>query len=147
MSRRPLPLSIAGALLALLGIAFAIESVRLGLWADGMPGAGLLPLLAACLLVALALFLGVKGGLVPDEEHTLDRVPLKAIALLLAFAWLVPLAGFVPATVLMITLWTHYFHQQGWWRSAFLGIVLVAAGVVLFRVALSVPMPLFPEFN
>lgn len=144
MKQRPLPLYVSCALLLVLAVVFGIGSMRLGLWQDGMPGPGLLPGIGALLLAVLLALLVWRGALVPDEEFGFALRPFLAIGVLLVYAAVVPRTGFVPATVVMVTLWSHFFHEQGWLRSVVLAVVLVAACVLLFKTALEVPMPLFP---
>lgn len=142
MKRRPVPLYVSCALLALLALVFGWESVRLGLWQDGMPGPGLLPGIGAALLALLLVLLVWRGALVPDEEFGFALRPFVAVGVLLLYAAALPRTGFVPATLVLVTAWTHFFHEQSWLRSAILATVLVASCVLLFHTALEVPMPL-----
>ncbi len=128
-------------LLAVMAAVFVVGGFRLGLWIDGGPGPGLMPSLSAALLLVLLVPM-VLGA--PRDEDALRWEPLFAVALGGAFALLAPRIGMVAPAVVMITLWVKVLHGQSWLRSGLLGLCLTAAGVLVFHVALKVPMPLLP---
>lgn len=138
-----LPTRVAAVLLAALALVFGIGGWRLGLWVDGSPGPGLLPFAVAVLMgpmIALLLREGSAG------DQPFERTPFLAIGLTCAYAVLLPRAGFVLATVLLVTLWVRFLHGQGWVRAALLAAGLTGAGVGLFAGLLKVSMPLLPAW-
>lgn len=135
------PSRLAGLLLAALGIVFASGCVRLGLWVDGGPGPGLMPAVSsAALLVLLVPMLMEK----PREDDVLCWEPLLAAALGGAFVILAPRIGIGLPAAVMIMLWVKVLHGQSWLRSLILGLSLTAVGLLIFHVALKVPMPILP---
>ena len=144
MNRRPLPLYAGSALLMLLAVVFGVESVSPGLWQDGMPGPGLVPGIGAALLAGLLVLLVWRGRGVPDEQFGFSAQPFLALDLLLAYALALPHGGFVPTSLVMIILGVRLFHRQRWARASLLAMVLIAVCVLLFKVALRVPLLLFP---
>jgi hypothetical protein len=137
------PTRIAALLLAALASVFGIGGWRLGLWADGSPGAGLLPFCVAMLMAPMIALLLREGG---AADEPFERTPFLAIGLSCAYALLLPKAGFALATVVLVTLWVRFLHGQGLVRAVLLAVGLTAAGVGLFGGLLKVPMPLLPTW-
>jgi putative tricarboxylic transport membrane protein len=136
-----LPTRVAVVLLSTLAVVFAVGAYRLGFWNDEMPGPGLLPFAAAALL--LPLLAVVWRECVPEEEPFRGS-PLAATALTCAYAAVLPYAGFLLPTVILVVTWVRMFHRQGWGRAVLLGTGLTALATILFAVLLKVPMPLWP---
>lgn len=139
------PTYVAGLLLAALGIAFCIGSFRLGFWVDDSPGPGLLPLVVGALLIPMT-GTAIREP-IPDDESSFKIQPLVAIALMLAYALVLPRTGFVPATVIMLVLWVRGFYRQSWVRAVICSICLTLLGFFIFSFLLKVPMPMFPELS
>jgi hypothetical protein len=133
------PTTLAAIVLAAGGLVFAVGGVRLGLWEDNGPGPGLVPSLAAILMLGLIAALVVGRA---EAEEPFRREPILAIALCFAFAVLAPRVGVVIPGVLMIAIWVKSLHGQTWLRAFALGIGLVAAGIGMFHILLKVPMTL-----
>lgn len=142
---RIVPTYLAVAMLGVLALIFGIGAFRLGFWGEDGPGAGLLPLAASCLLV-LMLLLTLREPL-PVDETGFAPEPLTAIVLSLAYAGILPYAGFVPSTLLMLFIWIRLFYRQGWFRSLVCSTGLTLLGLVIFNVLLKVPMQLFPSWT
>lgn len=133
------PTIVAAIALIGLGLVFAIGGVRLGLWVDGAPGAGLLPAIAAGLLLALVAILLASA---PKEEEPFRHEPLLAMVLCCAYAAIVPRIGVLIPTFALVVAWGMILHRQTLLRAALLGAGLTGAAVVLFHVLLKVPMQL-----
>jgi hypothetical protein len=135
------PTSIAALLLITLAFIFGVGGYRLGLWSDNTPGPGLLPLAAALILLPLV-------GLMLREDNAdqgpFRAAPLSAVILMCIYAAVLPRAGFLLPTFVLVLAWVRIFHGQGWVRASLLSMCLSAAGVGLFGVLLKVPMPLVP---
>lgn len=137
------PTRIAALLLTALALVFGVGGYRLGIWSDATPGPGLLPLAAALLLLPLIGLMLREGS---RDEEPFKAPPLLAILLTGLYAAVLPRAGFVLPTFLLILAWVRIFHQQRWIPAALLGICLTVMGVGLFSLALKVPMPLLPSW-
>ena len=137
------PTRIAALLLTTLALVFGVGGFRLGLWSDNTPGPGLLPLAAALLLLPLVgLMLRERG---PGEEP-FKAAPVSAILLTCIYAAVLPRAGFLLPTFVLVLAWVRIFHEQQWVRASLLSMCLTAAGVGLFGAVLKVPMPLLPSW-
>jgi hypothetical protein len=141
--RHPVPLYLAGGMLAGLALVFGAASFRLGFFVDGVPGAGLLPLGAAALLLPLVV-LALASRSIPEEEFRLGRAPLLGIVALLVYGVLVPKVGFAPATAVLMVLWARFLHGRSWLEAIVFAAAIVATASILFRVLLGVPLPLLP---
>jgi hypothetical protein len=142
----PAPLRVVALMLAVLAVTFAVGSVGLGFWVDEIPGPGLLSFATAVLLlpVLAALF---WSSPIAEDEPGFDFATLFALPLICVYALVVPYAGLVPGTIVLVVLWVRFFHRQNWLRAATLAVCLVAAFAVLFKFLLAAPIPLFPEWS
>jgi putative tricarboxylic transport membrane protein len=141
---RIIPSYVAGLMLGLLGLFFCIGAFRLGFWGDDGPGPGLLPLVVGALLIPMIVI--VLREPIPADETPFKIQPLCAIALILAYAIVLPRAGFVPATLVMLALWVRGFYRQSWLRAVGCSVCLTGFGLLIFSVLLKVPMQMFPEW-
>ncbi|MBK8008866.1 MAG: tripartite tricarboxylate transporter TctB family protein [Rhizobiales bacterium] len=138
------PINVAVALIALVAFAFGVGSWKLGFWTDDGPGPGLLPFAAACLLLPI-LFLILREEF--DDKERFHPHPLFAVVILCVYATVIPYAGFLIPTVLLIVAWTRLFEQQSIVRGAILSVLLIAFGWVVFVYLLKVPMSMLPELR
>jgi putative tricarboxylic transport membrane protein len=139
------PSYVAGLMFGLLGLVFCIGAFRLGFWGDDGPGPGLLPLVVGGLLIPM-IGLAMREP-IPEAETSFKAQPLLAIILVLAYAVLLPRAGFVPATLGMLAVWIRGFYRQSWLRALACSVGLTAIGIFIFYVLLKVPMQMFPEWS
>jgi putative tricarboxylic transport membrane protein len=139
-----LPTLLAYALIAALGLAFALQSASLGYWVDGVAGAGLLPLFAALpllLLVGVVAISSLKHD--ADDGHSLFQ-PFAAITALALYAASLPRLGFVLGTVLLVLVWGLLLYRKSWPRALALAALSVLVAVLIFQFILGVPLPLKP---
>lgn len=139
------PTHVAAAMLAALAVLFGVGAFKLGFWVDDSPGPGLLPLVISLLLLPL-LFLAMREP-IPSDETPFRGSPFIAVALTVIYALALPYAGFVFASVLLLMIWIRLFYGQGWVGAIVCSAALTSAGVVIFKVLLKVPMPLFPVWQ
>lgn len=139
------PTYLAVGMLGALALIFGIGAFRLGFWVDDGPGPGLLPLVVSLLLVPM-LVLVLREPL-PSDEAGFGAGPLSAIVLVLIYAAILPRAGFVLSTLVMLLMWIRLFYRQSWFRSAVCSASLTVLGLVIFNVLLKVPMQLFPDLQ
>lgn len=142
---RIVPSYVAGLLLGVLGLVFCIGAFKLGFWVDDSPGPGLLPLVVGALLIPMIVIALLEP--IPADETSFRIQPLLAIALILAYALVLPRIGFVPATLLMLALWIRGFYRQSWLRAAVCSVGLTGLGLFIFSFLLKVPMQMFPELS
>ena len=136
---------VAACALGALAVVFCVASWKLGYWVKGAPGPGLLPLGTSLLLGACAVFL-VRAPAVADEDSGFGSAPLVAFALLCAYGVALPWGGVVLPSVAFGTFWMRFLHQRPVLASMAVSVLLSGAGAALFKVALKIPLPLWPAF-
>lgn len=135
---------IAAAALGLLALVFGVGSFALGFRQEGVPGPGVLPLLTSALLLPIALRLLVRPALLAGAEP-LRATPGVALVLLAAYGATLPHAGFALPTLALLAVWAVAFHRRPLVHALGLATLLTAGTVVLFRLLLGVPLPLWPR--
>lgn len=153
MNRPYAPFAAAGALLV-FGLLALWGSLQWPLGTLRLLGPGAMPALASLLialpmaaLVARMLLRGVPrsepdaDALEPDARGGALRIA-ASIAALLAYAWLMPLAGFLVTTVaLMLCLYGLAAQGRSLPRALLAGFLVAVGAYVLFGLILNVPLP------
>ena len=139
----PVPLYLAGGMLAGLALVFGAASFKLGFFVDGVPGPGLLPLGAAALLLPLV-GVTLASKVIAEEEFSLSWAPLLGILALLVYAGLLPKVGFAAGTLVLMILWARFLHGRSWLESILFAAAIVGLASAVFRLLLGVPLPLLP---
>jgi hypothetical protein len=135
---------ILGIILLFLALICFIEGIRV--W-DGVVGTGFMP----ALLGAIFALLG-PGLLIPrPPSHASDSIswPLKAgwqrlglIFLCMAlYTLLLPWVGFLPGTILFLTVLVRVMGGVRWIYGLLFGCVVSVIAYVVFKVWLSMPFP------
>lgn len=137
------PVRAAAGLLVVLALVFGAGAFSLGFRAEGVPGPGLLPLLASLALLPLGLRLLLAPGRLGEASPFRAR-PLALLAALAAYALALPRAGFVVPTVVLLVLWARGFHGRPLGHALLLAVSLTAGAVLVFGVLLGVRLPLWP---
>lgn len=126
-----------------VAVVFGVAALRLGLYQDGLPGPGLLPLAASLLLLAGAGRLWRQAA----ELDSGERFQAGPIVTVLGFGLMVPLlkpAGFVLCTLVFVAAYARLLHHRPWGSAIALSLGLTAGAVLLFAYLLAVPLPLWP---
>ena len=153
MRRETTALSIPTTLatvVGLAGIALAgmTGGLRLGLWSDEDPGAGLFPFFCAAMLVAFLLIRLARGrkGLTPVMEPGAKNPVRLAlyVAALVTVALLFDALGFPLAAAIALLLVLISAEKVPPIRAVAISACMVAATVILFDYALNVPLPWGP---
>lgn len=137
------PVRVAAGFLVLLALVFGGGAFALGFRAEGMPGPGLLPLLASLALLPLGLRLLAAPGRLGEVSPFRAR-PLALLTVLAAYALVLPRAGFVVPTVALLVVWARIFHGRPLPSALLLAGLLTAGAVLVFGVLLGVRLPLGP---
>lgn len=126
-------------LLAATGSAGAVMSYRLGLWTGGSPDAGLMPFAASVMLACFALLCAVAPAVPPTQEVRSRLAGYIGAGVILSV--MPALAGSLAAFT--CAMWVVLCLGEGLpaRRSALLGLAMAVATLLLFRVALGVPLP------
>jgi hypothetical protein len=143
----------SGFCLFVLGLFFAIQSMRLSVWSRSGPSAGFFPLLIAIIIIGFSLLI-IAGSLVltrtQEEEKILEkqgknvvgifRMPSYAL-LMLAYGVLMESLGFLIASALFLFPILKYIEKQGWKITILVGLGSIIISYLLFVFFLKVPLP------
>jgi hypothetical protein len=146
-----------GGVVALIGLLALLEALSLDFsGANGEPGPGLFPALLAGVLILLGLALSASYliGNRRHEEHEEHRERLdlgrakmgRATVVWACFVGMVvllPLIGFLPATLLLVGVLVLAMEKQRSVKAIAAVLVLPVATYLVFGVALEVPLPVW----
>lgn len=143
-----------GGVVALIGLLALWQALSLDfVGANGEPGPGLFPALLSGLLIVLGLALVASYliGARRHEEH-MEQLDLKPAgmgraaviwACFLVMVVLLPLVGFLPATLLLVGVLVLVVERQRSIKAIAAVLVLPVATYLVFAVALEVPLPVW----
>lgn len=142
---------ISGIITFLIGLGICLKSLNYPVGSFRLPGAGLFPLLASVILMALSGFMVIHSFLKKDKveiseapffpgKETPKRILFTFVSLL-AFRYLIPLIGFAPSTFLFIFVLAKILAYYSWKVSFFFSAVTALAAYYLFQVLLMLQMP------
>jgi hypothetical protein len=141
--RQVSPVRVAAVAFIALAIVFGLGAFTLGFRAEGMPGPGLLPVLASVLLLPVGVRLLLTPGMV-GESTPFGAGALLVLGLLALHALALPHLGFVVPTLALLVVWARCFHRRRLVPSVVLAVLITAAAALLFTGGLGVRMPLWP---
>lgn len=138
------PSKIVALALLVLSVGFGIASLRLGLFANGMPSVGLTPMLGCIVLLPISVLLLLEPIEKAEQESRLEGIPILAGLAFCLLALAMKTIGFVTPAILFLLFWTRWLYGRSWRVS-----LLTAAGItgvlaLLFVTVLGVPMQLWP---
>ena len=141
----------AGALMVLIGLAAASMGTTYGIGSLTDMQSGFFPLALGVILVLLGLVIagtatGVRKLAAPDKSATAApewRGWIAIIAGIIAFVVLGRWGGFLPATFAITFISALGDRDNGWRGALGLATAISIIGVVVFRWALEVQLPLF----
>lgn len=125
--------------LTVIGLGAALNTANLQLWANGEPGAGLFPFLAALLLVCTSLGCSLEKT-AATESVELPRL-LNYCAALGLFCLMLQLIGFALSAFLFLTTVFRFIERMDWTWSLLLAFAFAFSTWGLFEGLLSVPLP------
>jgi len=130
---------------AILGaILLAIIGWRLDPGTSKLPGPGFFPLLIACAMGGLGIWLFVRPG---SEARPIPTEPPRwrafAIALIsiLCYAMILLDLGYLFSTFALLTVQLRWVEKRGWTTSLLIAGIASMLSLVIFRVLLKVPLP------
>jgi hypothetical protein len=126
------------------GILLVVVGWRLGPGTSQLPGPGFFPLLIACTMSGLGIWLILRPGSgetpLPPES---SRWNAFAIALISIFGYAMVLngIGYVVATFALLAVQLRWVEKQSWSTSLLVSGIAATVSLVVFRVLLKVPLP------
>jgi uncharacterized membrane protein len=138
------PLGVSALLMIGLAVAFGYGSLRLGFWDYGIPGSGLLPMMASVMLLLLAVIL-LWQARKREGEVVFHLSPGMALILMGGYAAILPSLGFAIPTVVMIFVWVKFIYRRPLWVALLVAGLLTLGGVALFSVFLDTPIEVWPN--
>ncbi len=143
---------VSGIVLFVLGAALFFMSLSYPFGTFRTPGAGLFPLIASILLIALSTtltvqaFLSRKGKAIAPAPFFPEKGAFRRILLgftgMIGYRYLLPVIGFGPSTGVFMLFLIRFLGGYGWKISLFYSAVSAVAFYYLFQVWLQIPMPL-----
>jgi putative tricarboxylic transport membrane protein len=142
---------ISGALLFLFGLIIFLKSLDYPLGSLRLPGAGVFPLLASALLMALSISIIISSHMKRHErsipqttffpaKETPARIMYGFVSLL-AFRYLLPLIGFAPSTFLFIFFLGRFLAHYNLRVNFVFSVLTAFVSYYLFQVWLKIPLP------
>jgi putative tricarboxylic transport membrane protein len=134
------------------GFAFLAyyEAGKLPFGSISAPGAGFFPAVLAAVL-ALTSLVGLLATLRANLTSHLTAEPLEpplfwrkvllTVALLLAFAGVFELAGYVPATFLFVVSLLRWVERKSWTQAGVVALSASLTSYILFGLLLGAPLP------
>jgi hypothetical protein len=116
---------------------FYMGVAKYGLWFDGGPGGGFMPVFSSVFAALFALFLLKRGDAVSSIPYS-AYIPVGMVILAVGLTWII---GMLPALAVVLFLWFWQLEQFSLSRSALLTVIPMAVVVAIFRVWLRVPFP------
>lgn len=145
---------VTGGVVVLVGLLALLQALSLAFFGpNGEPGPGLFPALLSGLLIVLGLALSVSYliGNRRSDEH-MEQLDLDGArmgragvvwACFVIMVVLLPIVGFLPATLLMVGVLVLAMERQRSVKAIAAVLVLPVATYLVFAVALEVPLPVW----
>jgi hypothetical protein len=140
-----LPMWIPSALLVIMSVAAAAESVQLGLRSASRPGPGFFPFFLSSLLAVAASAIALQEARKKDTPHvstqpTAYSLALKVFLVLCLYVGLLIPVGFIPATLIFFLLEARIIEGVSLTGGALRGAIATASAYALFAL-LGVELP------
>ena len=116
-------------------------------YGTGAPGPGLWPGVIAGGLILAALWVLIKAIRTPAEEQGQIEIwgsgqkrVYVTMAILLVYAYLITVVGFIPTTIVMLFIFVHWFAKYKWHQTLLISVAISVLVYVIFKYALNVPI-------
>lgn len=110
------------------------------------PDAGFLPFLSGIALIILgACWFVISGGLGGDQTSFFEKrrwvKPVKALGLMLVYAWAIETIGYITSTLVFMIAWQLLVERGRWFKTMLIAFFGTLAMYILFSRFLKVPVP------
>jgi len=126
------------------GVLLAIAGWRLDPGTSKLPGPGFFPLLIACTMSGLGMWLLFRPG---SEEKSVSPESSRwtafaiALASILGYTMVLNELGYLVSTFVLLVVQLRWVEKQRWSTSLWTAAIASAVSLVVFRVLLKVPLP------
>ena len=141
---------VSGLLCLVIGLAFVVGGVRMGLGPLDAPGSGFFPTMIGGILSALSLVLLAATALGKmrametqpfwKESNSWVKVSLVVSSLIFYMAFLEYL-GYIATTIVFILFLLKLVGKKNWWISLTMALLVSLGSYALFKMALGVYLP------
>lgn len=127
----------------LVGLVFIVQALQLGFGSLASPGAGLWPFFFGTILIVLSVVMILTRGREtwPERFSRSSLVIVGVVVLMSSFIAVLPVIGFEIPLFLLLMLWARFIGKETWRYGALLGLLGTGAFVLIFSVALGLPLP------
>jgi putative tricarboxylic transport membrane protein len=126
------------------GILLAFAGWRLDPGTSKLPGPGFFPLLIACTMGGLGMWLLLRPGSeekpVPPESSRWSALAIALISIL-GYTMVLNELGYLVSTFALLVVQLRWVEKQRWSTSLWTAAIASAVSLVVFRVLLKVPLP------
>jgi hypothetical protein len=141
------PRIVAAGLIA-TSVAFGTGALMLGLWNYGMPGVGLVPLLASVALLPIAIVLLLQKETAPEGVEDVAEQAFQLWPFLVGLGFCLfcvglAYAGLIVSTVIAAIVWTRWVYRRPWTTALIAAAGVTLAVYVVFIRLLRIPLRLF----
>ncbi|WP_448811763.1 tripartite tricarboxylate transporter TctB family protein [Agromyces bauzanensis] len=140
---------LSSLVVVLIGVAFLVMSLQLPIGTFQTPGAGMWPMLVSIALIVAAVFLLITEPDGADYEPLTRRTLISVLGFLwiAAFVVMFQAVGFTFASLIFSVVWLRFLARESWKFTLIASPVFTIAFVLIFSVALGVPVPHDPVLS
>lgn len=142
------PLGVSALVMIALAVAFGVGSLKLGFWDHGIPGSGLMPMIASLALLPLAVVLlvqAIRGREGRGAGEGFQLLPIATLVLLWTYVAALPCFGFAIPTAVMLFILVKFIYGRGLLPALLVSLLVTAGGAVLFSMFLDTPIEVWPH--
>ncbi len=126
--------------LILIGGYWVFEALRIGVWFDGQPASGFLPLVYGALLIVFS-GLALRSWQASDEEAGGIGKPLAIVAIILVTVLGLEVVGAAAGLFLMMFVIFVFIERFAVLKSFIVSAAVAGVLILVFRVWLGAPLP------
>lgn len=133
-------------LFLLIGIVWAVNGIRLGVWSGITPAPGLFPIIVGGLLTVLSIInLGLCLKSKEQQDKRESRVVLFFLAFIIASSILINYLGMLLTLTISLMIWFKIIVGYKWLKSFVITACIIAGIYAVFVLWLKVPFPQFMD--
>lgn len=133
---------------ALVAVLYLVASLQLPFGTAAQPGAAVFPTVMAIVLLCASVVVAVEELTASGDRGRVDfprgRDRIRVVVFfgaLVAYAVLIGVLGYLPATLLATAVTVRVLSGRAWWIALVVGVVMAFLADYLFVAVLDVPLP------